>query len=148
MSKCRNVHMIKLPTKPSALITLALKDLELCEKSKSYKINMGLWFRRLGKVTCSVCLAGAVMAKTLKIKKPTICQESSPGNCRDRVHINSLLSLNYFRTGYCSGAFTYLNLSEQEGVVFNRPITSYHDDSELFKEQIKELATDLKKAGY
>lgn len=59
----------QLPDKPSELIRLALKDLRKTERQFwKYKIDMDIWHS--GKTStlsrCSVCLAGAVMAQTLK----------------------------------------------------------------------------------
>lgn len=58
--------MIKLPDKPSEIMRLALADLRSCKSDDTYKINMGTWHTPLLNGRCSVCLAGAVMAKTLK----------------------------------------------------------------------------------
>jgi hypothetical protein len=57
--------MIDLNNKPlSELIRIAVRDCQVCEADPNYKLNMGVW-----KVTkddvCEVCMAGAVLAKTL-----------------------------------------------------------------------------------
>lgn len=59
--------MSKLPNKPSDLLDVALRDLEACEQDDNYEIRMSLWHssnHNLDK-KCFVCLAGAVMAKTM-----------------------------------------------------------------------------------
>jgi hypothetical protein len=42
---------VKLPKKPSALLRLALADLEKAEKSPRVKINMGEWHETNGHCT-------------------------------------------------------------------------------------------------
>jgi hypothetical protein len=54
----------KLPEKPSELIEVALRDLELCIKDPNYRVDMTTWHAPMNGV-CLVCLAGAVMAKSL-----------------------------------------------------------------------------------
>jgi hypothetical protein len=52
----------------SELLQLALDDLAKVERSKRYIVRMGIWhmYSRVNG-TCSVCLAGAVMACSLKM---------------------------------------------------------------------------------
>ena len=52
--------------KPSELIYCAVRDLRSCEQDDRYEVAMGNWHSP-GPCNeiCSVCLAGAVMAKTL-----------------------------------------------------------------------------------
>lgn len=57
--------MKRLPNKPSKLLMLAMTDLEKVEADPRYKVNMSKWHEPNGK--CSVCLAGSVIAKTLKV---------------------------------------------------------------------------------
>lgn len=66
-----------LPDLPSELLLLALKDLEACELSDKYTIDMSTWYLqrlytdpiddREFKQKCQVCMAGAILAQTLKI---------------------------------------------------------------------------------
>jgi len=50
-----------LPNKLSDCIDVALKDLDAAKKL-GFKVDMNRWYQRKGK-TCTVCLAGAVMAR-------------------------------------------------------------------------------------
>lgn len=60
--------MKKLPDKLSDLIVLALHDLALCAKDKRYKIDMNRFHSIDGHSgICSICLAGAVMVKSLDV---------------------------------------------------------------------------------
>jgi len=51
-----------LPDKLSDVIMIALEDLRKVERSKKYKIDMGLWHEPNG--ACSVCFAGALISQT------------------------------------------------------------------------------------
>lgn len=58
----------ELPNKLSQLLRIAVKDAQKCSKSRKYMLDMSQW--HAGRVnsydTCQVCMAGAVMAQTLK----------------------------------------------------------------------------------
>jgi len=57
-----------LPDKIGDLIRIAVKDLTLCEANPTYMINMDEWHTpNTDASRCCVCLAGAVMAQTLKL---------------------------------------------------------------------------------
>jgi hypothetical protein len=56
--------IVRLPTKPSALLKLALKDLELCEEDPRYRVEMGAIYHHPGQDKTSVCLVGCVLAKS------------------------------------------------------------------------------------
>ncbi len=88
--------MKTLPNLPSKLILLALKDLRLVEQDPRYTVHMDTWHCMDYSSVCSVCLAGAVMAKSLDATHgqwyaPFIFEES------DRLE-----ALNLFREGYIS----------------------------------------------
>ena len=71
--------MNRLPDKPSELIRTSIRDLVLCELDPKYEIDMADWhvpyftdeacdnddWSDANVKTCNVCLAGAVMSKTL-----------------------------------------------------------------------------------
>ena len=59
----------QLPDKLSALLRIAVRDAQKCEVSDEYVLDMSVWYAPSSKAdddTCSVCMAGAVMAQTLK----------------------------------------------------------------------------------
>ena len=68
-----------LPDAPSKLINLAIDDLEKVEKSNKFEVDMSTWVEKFYEdyetshkakgAVCSVCLAGSVMVKTLKVEK-------------------------------------------------------------------------------
>jgi hypothetical protein len=57
-----------LPDKTSELLEVALRDLEACEADPKYRVAMHTWHHYLTpEDVCLVCLAGAVMAKSLDV---------------------------------------------------------------------------------
>ena len=66
--------VVKLPDLPSELLALALDDLEKCQADEHYSFYMGTWHKPSDYdairpsdegVVCNVCVAGAVIGKTL-----------------------------------------------------------------------------------
>ena len=139
--------MMGLPDKPSELVEIGLRDLELCEQDPKYVIMMSKWHEPIidfsgGKKTvCAVCLAGAVMAKTMR----------TPPN--ERVHpftqsgndVYKLMALDNFRTGEFSDAFVNLDIVDQPDIDFEPRL--YSNDPDGFKEDMRKLIDKLKKAG-
>lgn len=62
--------MTRLPDKLSDLLELAVNDAEAIEKTPGYVLRMGTWhyFER-DTNTCMVCMAGAVMARSLGVER-------------------------------------------------------------------------------
>lgn len=150
-----------LPRKMSALIDLALADLELAEKSKDYVIDMGEWHRAPSSDPydddnlCSVCLAGSVMAFSLKANKvKTYEPEFIPESMGDNT--DQLLAINCLRTGSVQEASEILGLDneEEDGPFstdfgwFDRDVIDYEDNRAGFKRDMKKLSADLKKYGF
>lgn len=67
------------PTTASAIIRLAINDLTKVEKNKNYKIDMTEWHLKFENGPCYVCLAGSVMANTLKIDIDTYAGPAQGG---------------------------------------------------------------------
>jgi len=128
--------MKTLPDKPSELIRLALDDLKKCEKSKKYKIDMWKWHESNGE--CAVCLAGAVMAQTLKVKRK---RDIVPSHFPEDIK-NKLMSLNFLRQGYIDLALRELGLNTPSWAT---PfiVTQYKMDKKQFKQDMRKLADYL-----
>jgi hypothetical protein len=95
-------EVARLPEQMSELLQLALDDLAKAERSKRYTVSMGSWHvYDPGTDTCFVCLAGAVMARTLKEPRKRYCTsedfEGATGYC--------LHALDYLRMGYIREAY-------------------------------------------
>ena len=119
------VKDVKLPDYPSDLLQLALDDIAIINQYKGYEINTNK-FHKASKTTCSVCLAGAVLANTLKFDRGTsidflveLKDKIGIDNCKklgfiDRLRRLSLIYLYYdykerlFCKGLTSKEFTLL----------------------------------------
>ena len=129
--------------KPSELIRVALNDLMRCYNDSEYVVSMGAWHVP-NLASCQVCLAGAVMAKTLGSDSNQLFGPSSFSRPIDSI----LWALNELRMGAVSSAFGYLELGFAGGSKFNRDITSWHVDSIRFMGDMNQLADDLHAEGY
>lgn len=139
----------KLPTKPSALLTIALADLAASERAKR-TINMGTWCDRESN-KCSVCFAGSVMIGTLANTKAV--KDLLKGNQTNLepwnfIEEEQLKALNSLREGELENAFNYLNLDFPSHFKNEIEVTSYENNKKLFKKQMKALAKALEAEGY
>lgn len=132
-----------LPDKPSKLIRVALRDLEKCERSRSYKIEMGDWHRPNGK--CAVCLAGAVMAKTLKADRREYAGPATWYHRGDHDTFNKLRAINYLRIGAVVDAGNLMSFDASS--VPHVTVVSYEDNPTQFKRDMRRLAALLAKNG-
>lgn len=142
----------KLPGQPSALIRVALKDLAAVERSKRYKIDMEMYWHEMRfdpragyRPVCSVCLAGAVMAKSLNVDYSSC---SIPNLFKEKM---PLQALNCLRRGDVYGAFLLLQIDSEiltEVHLNNVSITPYQDSARLFKHDMHQLADQLEQLGY
>lgn len=100
---------MELPNKMSDLLEVALSDLEKCRSDKDYIIDMDNWHNPSG-VGCMVCLAGSVMAKTLKNK----CTETIfPFYFPESVD-RKLCAIDYFRCGMFWIAISHLGMDNEK----------------------------------
>lgn len=138
------VHTEKsLPNKPSALITLALDDLNKVERMVGYEVNMGTWHQKFHDDTCNVCFAGAVISRSLREARDVYVE---PCMYNDDTKYK-LYALDNFRQGDCADAFDSLGLSYGAGEPFDRDIPEYCDGRRSFKLAMRKLVRDLKAAG-
>jgi hypothetical protein len=138
----------QLPDKPSELLRTALSDLRACEGDPKYKINMHWWHRaRLD--GCYVCLAGAVMAKTLEFSFEENVAVYNFDNFFDRKgELNSKLSaLDWFRRGEIFDAFVDLGVKKPETLPDEITITPYEEGPEEFHRDMEGLITMLEQEG-
>ena len=102
-----------LPTKPSALIRVALEDVKKILRSRTYTLNMGVWHQPVFDpddthkvVGCNVCLAGAVMVGHLGVKKNESCE---PYEIATNGDYNALEALDLIRCGCVRDFFAQLD---------------------------------------
>lgn len=140
--------MKTLPDKASELIRLAIDDLEKTEKDDRYKINMTRWHvpDYEDYKVCSVCLAGAVMAQSLDANP---YEWVSPSVYQIDVALK-LKALNYLRymVGYClEDGLALLDQTMPENLVLPDNPVEYEKDPGLFKQQMRDLASELERCG-
>lgn len=129
--------MKKLPNKPSALIRLAVHDLELTMQDKEhYKIDMDDWHQPNGK--CSVCFAGGVMAQSLK-QSPF--SSVVPSDFDMNTHIK-LLAINEFREGYICNGLNLLGIRyiHMEDLPSRVPVKAFNKNKKKFISDMMALA--------
>ena len=136
-------NKVKLPNKASDLIYLALHDLELCEKNSKYKIDMGRWHRFRDDNLCYVCLAGSVIAQTLKYP---ILKTVLPSQLIN--YEKKLIALEKFRVGDVWGGLIILNKKYKNfdfNLDFNGCGYDYMDNKKKWKLRMRKLIRDLRK---
>lgn len=145
-----------LPNKPSDLLQVALDDLRLCEKDPLYAIEMGDWHKANGK--CRVCLAGAVMAKTLRCSPTSSFVPSMIGSGyathltdlsgEQRLQLTKQLSaIDRFRSGYIGPAFSFLNMVLPKAIPFSMDMHAYSASRSGFYDDMNKLIVLLKQHG-
>ena len=140
--------------KPSELIRHALKDLEKVEEDPAYIVDMDEWHAHFPEDetpwTCSVCLAGAVMAKTLGLQRN---EHSSPWTLRDNGDIcdremKALLALDFFRVGsFNRGLVEMEAISAGHHVIADHHISYAHSPAE-FRANMEQAARQLEARGF
>lgn len=89
---------MKLPNKQSELLRLAIADARKCQADPNYILTMVQWHAKIGE-HCHVCLAGAVVAKTLN-SASYLCR--CPGDFDPDTN-EKLKIIDYLRRGIWSG---------------------------------------------
>lgn len=128
-----------LPNKFSDLLELALSDLESCEADPRFQIRMCDWLR-VKDETCYVCLAGAVMAKTLGAP----LTETSLPSFYDLYDRQKLVALDSLRLGLVETAFIFVG---QTTSLSDKTVHPYEDDPVQFKADIRNLIHYLRENG-
>ncbi len=137
-------NKVKLPNKASDLIDLALHDLELCERNSKYKINMQNWHKLKDDNLCHVCLAGSVIAQTLKYPMKTVLP------CHIINYELELLTLDRFRIGdVMEGLCMYIPNKKYKNFDFNLDFNGfdydYMNNKKKWKLRMRKLIRDLRK---
>ena len=135
--------MTPLPDKPSELIRIALDDLEACEADPRYEIDMGRW-HGAADPTCSVCLAGAVMAQRLRISLDT---DASPSSFDPDTDCK-LLALNEFRMGYIGSGLDFMKVPYNfDDISYGGYVIDYRISPITFKKQLRDISNLLESKG-
>jgi len=138
----------RLPRTPSALIRMAVGDLEALEATPGFGIDMTTFLTRMPDGTCAVCLAGASMVRRLdgmdmltSTKKFGLVPACFPGNEAQ------LEALDEFRMGNVETGCYSLGLSAPEDHYELTSAGDYTDDPAQFKADMRKLADELEDRG-
>lgn len=135
---------IQLPDKPSELIRLALSDLRKCEADPRYSIDMWAWHAPFLNDRCYVCLAGAVMAKSINA---SITDELAPSDFDGEIS-TKLNALDCFRLGDIAGGLDKLGidtLNLPEAIEPDIEIADHYSNPTQFHADMESLAAMLEK---
>ncbi len=129
--------------KPSELIRLAIKDLKTVESMPDkYTVDMGEWHLKLQGTyhgtymnRCYVCLAGSVMAISLKATT-----QRFPGEFPEVE--NLLLALNKFRNGQIHMGLNQMEVKLPAGIR-DRNVCNYYVNKIRFKNDMLDMADYL-----
>ncbi len=143
---------IRLPSKLSKLILVALDDLTRVERSKKYRVNMDNWHVPNGQ--CAVCLAGAVMTRKLAPTEVVWLYEGVT-SVFDGGTVRKFTALDKARQGHVRSALKYLGVSadrvEETGVdACNADIVdfpTYAEDRRAWKRGMRKLSKWLDARG-
>ena len=134
---------------PSELINTAMIDLEACERDPRYHIEMGLWHTGTDWDTgpsesiCNVCLAGAVMAKTLDVNH----RFSHVPDSFDIETEFALRALDFFRVGNIECALEIMNIPMPDELDELYFITDHAADYSQFHADMNRMYLDLRYIG-
>jgi hypothetical protein len=138
----------QLPDKPSALIRVALEDLDKAI-AKGHTINMGWWVSPNGDgKTCEVCLAGAVMLDKFPALIEWATEEVCPTHIGEVQVERKLFALNEFRRGEIEDAFAYLGLELPPNLPARHRVPNYAFEPNAFRAAMHEMADMLEREGY
>jgi hypothetical protein len=112
---------VRLPNKLSALLRIAVADAKAVEKDKRYRLDMMAWHTPAG-AKCSVCMAGATMAKTLTVDIRKDVDPSSLSASTNR----RLRAIDYMRTGYFSLAADQIGVKRERWSVSDHALDRAH----------------------
>lgn len=138
-TKTKTKKQLKLPSKPSALIRVALKDLDRVERNKKYRVDMNVWHEPNGQ--CAVCFAGAVMTRAIP---PTENYLFSKFPRDMEAKFDALDSL---RGGLIDFALDSMNMPKPPKLPKYVIITPYSVSAKGFKKDMCSLACLLEKHG-
>jgi len=102
-TKRRDIRRVK---RLSTLLRIAVEDAKAVARMKGYKLNMSVWHQPDSYGICHVCMAGAVVARSLGFAKVYVAPLDEEDI--DREVSDRMLAINYMRNGNFYGAFSQL----------------------------------------
>lgn len=135
---------------PSALLRLALGDMDLAERHPDYEVSMYDWHGPITETdVCEVCLAGAVIAFSLdgkwsdRLGPHSFLDGSLPTRTSRYLH-----ALDHFRCGKVTSGVRSMGIGPSEWpVVMGGDVVQYGEDAELFRRDMWTIVAQLEEAG-
>lgn len=128
-----NKKRIMLPSKMSALLEMALKDLLKAEDNPKLKIDMKVWHTPLNdgkKSYCAVCLVGSVLVSKKMIHRGKVYYSDS--GLISKGNEAKLDAINALRTGEIQEAYDYMHKEKPCTLPYNIQVSGYHENRENF----------------
>ena len=149
--------MVTISAVPSEAIRQAVTDLKAVEKMKKYRIDMGTWHdpqlksedtwpnSGAGSKTesyCSVCFAGAVIARGIQDDMVDTSPDAFGGKLADR-----LSAMDAFRLGQIGEGLDLFGKKLPRWIPNEVEVADYKEDPKQFKKDMLELAQFLENNG-
>ena len=128
-----------LPDTLYGLLELAMEDYEKVLQDDRYEVKMAAWHAPIEEGKCEVCLAGAVMSKTLRVD---IDNFAYPNSFIDTIE-RKLLAINALRTGDIAEAGYQIGKEIQGG---DREVADYDDNPDKWEMDMHVLIDELREA--
>lgn len=126
------------PTTLSALLRMAMDDYYVIKETPGYVIDMRRWHKWKDDI-CYVCLAGCVMANTLKLAR----EDGGEHLVCNSPWTKALDAVNSLRTGNLWMAAVHLRVDQ---LLPNYDVASYDRTPRLWEHHMEQLYTDLVEA--
>lgn len=127
-----------LPDKLWELGLIALDDLDAVEADNAYRVHMEYWHVP-GCTFCSVCFAGAVMAKSLKTSPDALL---GPYDFEEPLK-GKLEAIHFLKAGKVNLALqslgSVIRLPEELDRDFERSVVPYDKDKDAFKDTVSRI---------
>lgn len=137
-----------LPDLLSDLLVVGLADLKACENDADYRIKMTDWHKPIEHGLCEVCMAGAVMAKTLGTN---IGEAYTPFQEMFGANSKKLMAINEVRAGNVRSALRLLDVDVSHDtdyrMDYDNPVGNYHTNPVTFIEQMNSIVEYLVERG-
>jgi hypothetical protein len=142
---------IELPKKPSALIRLAVEDIEKCEADPNFKIEMSAWVSMALSGRCEVCAAGAILVQNAKHGLNAMVADMvawADGPLPSYVEFPTFMyAVDAFRCGHIIDGLRALDIEPPRGIKEIMNVVPYSLHNGLFKADMRAMATYLEGFG-
>lgn len=140
---------IELPKKPSALIRLAVEDIEKCEADPRFRIKMTTWLDEPVPGLCEVCAAGAILVQHATVDLETLLNDfdKALSDAWPWTPPAFMHAVDAFRCGCIIDGLRTLDIKPPRGIKDRTNVIPYNLHNGLFKADMRRLATYLEGFG-